>query len=251
MYGSDINEYNMYTYEQIFSAKQTALIFTAHPDDCIVFFAGLISKLRQEKKDVYVVVVTNGARGSRENQISEEKLANIRIQEEANALSHLDILSDHFLCLNHKDGEVESDMTLIGEISYYIRKFKPDIVCTHEPSRIYSSSYNNEGFFVQHRDHRKIGEAVLDAVYPFSRDLAFFPEHDKDGISPHTVFDVLLTDEDSSNFHFDFSTYKEVKKASLEQHKSQFSQEIVDLILNDAKVGDIYVEKFKYIKLLW
>ncbi len=251
MYGSDISEYNMYTYDQIFSTKKTALIFTAHPDDCIVFFAGLIAKLRQEKKDVYVVVVTNGARGSRENEISEEKLANIRIQEEASALAHLDIPSDHFLCLNHKDGEIESDMSLISEISYYIRKFKPDIIFTHEPSRFYSSTYANDGFFVQHRDHRKIGEAVLDAVYPFSRDLSFFPEHSKDGISPHTVFDILLTDEDSSNFHFDFSPFKEVKKTALEQHKSQFSQEIVEFILNDSKVGDTYVEKFKYIKLLW
>jgi len=241
----------MYTYSDIFEKKQTALIFTAHPDDCIVFFAGLIAKLRQEKKEVYVVVATNGARGSRENEISEEKLANIRIQEEANALAIIDIPSDHFLCLNHKDGEVESDMTFISEVSYYIRKYKPDIVCTHEPSRMYSSAYNNEGFFVQHRDHRKIGEAVLDAIYPFSRDLSFFPEHANDGITPHTVFDVLLTDEDSSNFHFDYSTFKDVKKSALEQHKSQFSQEIVDLILNDSKVGDTYVEKFNYIKLLW
>ncbi len=241
----------MFSYEHIFSTKNTALIVTAHPDDCIVFFAGLIAKLREDKKDVYVVVVTNGARGSRENQITEGQLSKIRIQEESDALTLLHVPTDHFICLNHKDGEVESDMNLIGEISYVIRKFKPDIVCTHEPSRMYTSSYNNEGFFVQHRDHRKIGEAVLDAVYPFSRDLSFFPDHAKEGVTPHTVLDLLVTDEDGSNFHFDYTTYITVKKAALEQHKSQFTQEIVELILNDSKVGDTYVEKFKYIKLLW
>ena len=138
----------------------------AHPDDILVYFAGLINKLRKDNKNVYAVTVTNGARGSKEAKISEEKLAEQRIQEEISALKFLKVPKENFFCLNYKDGEVESTMKLIGEVSYYIRKNKIDIVCTHEPGLIYEATYNNDGFFVQHRDHRKVGEATIDAAYP-------------------------------------------------------------------------------------
>jgi N,N'-diacetylchitobiose non-reducing end deacetylase len=139
----------MFTYTHIFDSKKSVLFVTAHPDDCLVYFAGLINQLRKDKKEVYVVVVTNGARGSKETIITEEALANLRLKEEATALEFLSVPKEHLFCLNYKDGEVESDMKLIGEISYFIRKYKIDIVCSHEPALIYASTYNNDGFFVQ------------------------------------------------------------------------------------------------------
>lgn len=251
MSGCDIIKNSMFIYPQIFGTKKTVLFVTAHPDDCLVYFAGLINQLRKDKKEVYVVVVTNGARGSKENIITEEALADLRLKEEATALEFLNVPKENLFCLNYKDGEVESDMKLIGEISYYIRKYKIDIVCSHEPGLIYASTYSNDGFFVQHRDHRKVGEAVIDAAYPFSRDRSFFPEHAKEGIEPHSVFELVLTDETGSNFHFDYTENLETKKSAMRLHKSQFNEEFIDSVVNDMKVDDRYYEKFKYVKLLW
>jgi LmbE family N-acetylglucosaminyl deacetylase len=241
----------MFTYTEIFEPKSSILIVTAHPDDCLVYFAALINKLRKDNKNVSVLVVTNGARGSKENIISEEELAKQRITEEISALEYLKVPKANFFCLDYKDGEVESDMKLIGEVSYYIRKFKADIVCTHEPGLIYESTYDNTGFFVQHRDHRKVGEAVIDAAYPFARDRSFFPEHQKEGIEPHSVYELLLTDEKGSNFHFDYTSELETKKTAMRYHKSQFDEDFITQVVDDMKKDDHYFEMFKYIKLLW
>lgn len=241
----------MYSYKEIFESKQSAVFITAHPDDCLVYFAALINKLRLDDKKVYVVVVTNGARGSKDKIISEDALAKLRIEEEIKALEYLKVSKENVICLEYKDGEVESDMKLIGKVSYYIRKFKADIVATHEPGLIYESTYDNTGFFVQHRDHRKVGEAVIDAVYPFARDRSFFSDHVKEGIEPRTIYDVLLTDEKGSNFHFEYTEDMEKKKSAMRIHKSQFDENFINDVVNDMKEGDKYFEKFKYLKLLW
>lgn len=223
----------------------------AHPDDVDVFYSALINKLVKDKKNVYVLVLTNGARGSRENIISEEKLAGIRINEEKEALRYLGVPEENFICLNYKDGEFESNYEIIGKISNYIRKFKADIVCTHQPSVIYAETYKKGGYFVNHRDHRKTGEATIDAVYPFSRDKSFFTEHYSEGIDPHSVFDLIVTDENGSNFEIDFTNEIEIKKGALIKHRSQFDNDTVREIVEFLKTGNKYLEKYFYIKLLW
>lgn len=242
---------DMYTYSDIFEKKQNILVVTAHPDDAPVFFGALMHQLRKDGKNVYVVVVTNGARGSRENIISEAELAKQRIQEETEALKVLGVDKDHFFCLGYKDAEVESELKLIGEISKFIRKYKIDIACSHEPSMIYQQTYNKDGFFVQHRDHRKVGEAVIDAVYPFSRDRSFFTEHYVEGIEPHSVYDILLTDEKGCNFDFDHTEFTDIKKEALRKHKSQFSEESVKNIIDAFTFNGRNLEKFNYLKLMW
>ncbi len=130
--------------------------------------------------------------------------------------------------------------------------FRADIVCTHEPTMIYTPTYDKSGFFVQHRDHRKVAEAVVDACYPFSRGKSFFPEHLVEGIKPHEVTEILMTDEISSNFELDYTEDVEQKIKALEIHASQFPtrQDAEDLVA-EVKSGDRYVEKYFYVKLLW
>ena len=241
----------MYNYDEIFKSKQNVLFVTAHPDDVIVFFCALIHKLRQDNKNVYVIAVTNGARGSRKTVVSEEKLSQQRIKEEVAALKTLDVPEENFVCLNYKDGEVESNFKLIGEISKYIRKWKIDLVGTHEPSVQYSATYDKTGYFVQHRDHRKVGEAVIDAVYPFSRDHSFFPEHYEDGSEPRSVYDILLTDEKDCNFKLDFTENEEIKRVAFREHKSQMDEEKIQEIIDAFKEDGRCIEPFLYVKLNW
>jgi LmbE family N-acetylglucosaminyl deacetylase len=241
----------MFTYQQIFDSKKNVLFVTAHPDDILVYYAALVHQLRKDHKNVLVVTVTNGARGSGDKNISDSELARIRIEEETAALAYLDVPKENIFCLNYKDGEVESNYKLIGEISRYIRKFKADIVCTHEPTAIYQPTYNKDGFFVQHRDHRKVAEAVVDAVYPFSRDRSFFPEQKKEGILAHTLYDIVMTDEIQSNFELDYTEDLEIKKAAMRIHKSQFDEAFISDVVNTVKNKDRFLEKYFYVKLLW
>ncbi len=241
----------MITYEEVFKNKTNVLFVTAHPDDVDVFFAGLIARLRSEDKIVNVLLVTSGARGSRENEISEEALAKARLGEQKEALKNLGVEESNLFTLDYKDGEVESNMALIGQIAKYIRKLKPQIVCTHEPDFYYTQTFDKKGYFIQHRDHRNVGTAVLDAVYPFSRDRSFFPEHASEGITPHSVYEVLLNGDKTVNMEIDYTEFLKDKKEALKSHKSQFSEEVVDDILNFDKRGERYVEVFNYLNLIW
>ncbi len=241
-----------YTYEEIFNDKQNILIVTGHPDDTIVYFGALTYKLRKDNKNIYVLVVSNGGRGSRQNDIPEQQLAQKRQQEEKDAMKILGVNEKNLFFLNYNDGEIESNLKLIGQITYFIRKYKADMVCSHEPSIQYQHTYDNNGFFVQHRDHRKVGEAVIDASYPFSRDRSFFPKQYKDGIEPHSVYDLLLTDEVTCNFDLDYTDNLEIKKSAYRAHKSQFpTEELIQEWVDGVKFNDRYFERFRYLKLLW
>jgi LmbE family N-acetylglucosaminyl deacetylase len=225
------------------------LFVTAHPDDVIVFYGALIHKLVADKKNIFVVTVTDGCRGSGDRVITEEALGAERIGEEIKALEFLGVPKTNHACLGYKDGEVESNYKLIGEISKYIRQFKADIVCTHEPTGIYLTTYDKQGYFVQHRDHRKTAEAVVDAAYPFSRDKSFFPEQN---LAPHTVMEIIMTDEIQSNFEIDYTDEVKNKVAALSMHKSQFKDEAeAQGIVDEVKFDDHYLEKYFYVKLIW
>jgi len=241
----------MFSYSQIFDNKQNILFVVAHPDDIVIFYGALINKLVKDNKNVYVVTVSNGARGSRNDVISEKELTDIRFNEDVLALNSLGVPTENYSNLNYSDGEIDSNYKLIGQISYFIRKYKADIVCTHEPTTIYTTTYDKSGFFVQHRDHRQTAEAVVDSCYPFSRDRSFFPEHFTEGIEPHTVMEILMTDEIQSNFQIDYSMDLDTKQKALSLYKSQMDENTVTEILDSVKDGDKYMEKYFYVKLLW
>ncbi len=241
----------MYSYEDIFSEKRRVLFVTAHPDDLDVFYGGLVARLVEDGKVVRVVVVTGGARGSRENEISEEELQAIRLDEQRQALKELGVKPENFESLCYLDGEVENNLETIGKIARVIRQFKPEIVCTHDPLGLYFKFRKGEAYYVNHRDHRLTGLSTVDAVYPFSRDRSFFREHLVENIEPHTVVEVFLTGEGEANSKIDYTGVVEKKRSALMSHKSQFSTESVDGIIEGDKVGSGYAEDGFYLKLGW
>ena len=96
----------MFTYDQIFANKKNILFVMAHPDDILVYYAALVDKLVKDKKNIYVLTVSNGARGSRGNIISEKELAKKLLDEEIAALKFLGVPKENVRSLNYKDGEL-------------------------------------------------------------------------------------------------------------------------------------------------
>lgn len=239
----------MFSYQDIFASKNRVLVVTAHPDDAVIFFGALMHKLVQDRKQVYVAVVTNGRRGSRDNVVTERELGHARLQEERRCLEVLGVPHQNLFCLDYADGEVESNLMLIGEIARLLREFKIDIVCTHEPGSQYVRLPGVAKYFVQHRDHRKTGEAVIDAVYPFSRDRSFFPEHIEAGLEPHTLTEILLSAEKGYNCILPFDDSVETKRQAMLEHVSQFTPEVVEHILKNFCYDNGYQEKYQYISL--
>lgn len=241
----------MYSYKDIFSNKQRILFVTAHPDDVDVFFGGTLCKLKLEKKETYVLIITSGGKGSKGKKISENALAKERMEEEKVALKILGHPKQNLTNLGYLDGEVENNLKLIGQISLIIRRFKPQIICTHEPHGYYYPFLKTKFHYINHRDHRNTGLSTLDAVYPFSRDRSFFTEQLKKEAKPHDVYEILLTDDFQVNTKIDISDVVGRKRAALLAHKSQFDKKIVEEILSDYKEGNKYFEAGNYIKLAW
>ncbi len=115
-----------------------------------------------------------------------EILSGIRKKEQEEAAGVLGVREVHFL--DYVDGELVPDIRLKEQVVKYIRQTRPDIVFTMDPSFFYFKDFG----FVNHSNHRAIGEATLDACYPLARDLLSFPEHAKTGLRPHKRNGVRL-----------------------------------------------------------
>jgi LmbE family N-acetylglucosaminyl deacetylase len=92
-------------------------------------------------------------------------------------------------------------------------------VVTNDPTaRWYGVNYIN------HSDHRAIGDAVLDAVTPAARNYMFFPElYREEGLAPHKVKQIYLCGTHEPTIKIDVTDYLETQIAALREHKSQIA----------------------------
>lgn len=186
-----------------------ALVFSPHPDDADLGCAGLLSKWISEGSEVVYVICTNGDKGSGDPQMTSERLANLREQEQTAAATSLGVKEVIFL--RHPDGGLEDTPNFRQEIVRLIRQYRPDVVLTVDPLR--------RPF--QHRDHRITGQVVLDAVFPCARDHLYFPEHRAEGLSPHKVREAYLWGSDSPDVFVDIGREFHHKVEAVKCHASQ------------------------------
>lgn len=107
----------------------------AHPDDAEIYCGGLIARLASDKKQVKLIKMTTGNKGSRGEQISESQLAKTRETEDSTALQTLGLSEAASLNLNLGDGEIENNLETIGLLVKEIRTFKPELIVTHNPEK--------------------------------------------------------------------------------------------------------------------
>ena len=110
------------------SEPKRALVIVAHPDDAEFLCAGSVARWVSEGWDVGYVLVTSGDKGSRDEEMTSERLAKIREEEQRAAAKVLGVSTCVFL--GYPDGFVEDTAELRGELVREIRRFKPDVVVT-------------------------------------------------------------------------------------------------------------------------
>lgn len=208
----------------------TILGVGAHPDDLDFGAAGTFAKWVKEGHHCYYLICTDGRKGSSNPKITEEELINLRKQEQKEVVKILGLKDAFFL--NYKDTELVADLKLKKDIVRFIRKLKPDIIVTLDPSYIYSKTRGS----INHTDHRACGIATLDAIYPLARDRLTFRELEKEGLKPHKVSTVYLTSSEDSNEILDITDMMEVKLKTLEAHKSQITEKALDWVKMRAKM---------------
>lgn len=202
--------------EKIDIAGKTVLAVGAHPDDLEFGCAGVVAKWVKEGATVYYLITTDGSKGSEDHTIPHEEMVKIRHNEQEKAAKVLGVNKVFFL--DFIDGEFEVSHETRKGIVKVIRQVKPDIVITWDPTYFYSAKQGR----INHPDHRNTGEATLDAVFPFARNMRTYPELLEEDLKSHSVKEVLLFNREKSNFFVDISETFEIKLEALSKHVSQF-----------------------------
>jgi LmbE family N-acetylglucosaminyl deacetylase len=232
------------------TAKRVMGIF-AHPDDPEFFCGATFARWASEGAEITFVLATSGDKGSSDPTMTTERLIAIREDEERCAAQVLGVKEVIFL--RYPDGELQPTLGLRKDLVRLIRLKQPDVVVTCDPTVFWFM-----GRGINHPDHRAIGEAVLDAVYPTARDRLNFPDllH-QEGLEPHKVRQVYLAGTQTITKTIDVSSYIEAKIRSLYEHKSQIedmegmAQRVRERALDEQSPEDAprYIERFHVITL--
>ncbi len=227
------------------------MVVVAHPDDAEFMCSGSVAKWTGEGKEVVYVLATSGDKGSDDPTVVPQELAKVREREQREVCDLLGVKGVEFL--RYPDGMVENSLALRKDIVRLIRKHKPNAVVTENPTNRWV------GNRINHPDHRAVGDATVDAVFPSARDVHMFPElHAEEGLEAHVVDHLYVGARgDEANVYIDISETIEAKIAALKGHKSQVrnpSPEFEEFVRGMARrtageSGMEYAESFRYFYL--
>ena len=195
-------------------APKSALAIYAHPDDADVSCGGTMAGWAAAGTDVRVVVCTQGDKGSSDPASVPSELARRRADEVAAAVSRLGVGGHHLL--GHPDGGIDNTAELRAELVGLLRTLRPQVVICPDPTAVLFGS----GYF-NHRDHRVVGWATLDAVSPAASNPHYFPEQ---GV-PHQVEAVYLSGSLEPDVWVDITGFIDIKTEALLCHESQMGEE--------------------------
>jgi LmbE family N-acetylglucosaminyl deacetylase len=222
------------------------LVVVAHPDDLESHCAGTIARLVDAGCQIALVVCTSGDKGSADPSADPAEIAARREHEQRGAAEILGISEVVFL--RRPDGEVENGTALRGEIVRQVRRHRPDLVITHDSEHPWPP-------YTAHRDHRAVGRATLDALYPDARDPLFYPEHLAEGLMPHVTPEAWLIMSQRPDLVVDISGVFARKLSARLAHASQYRDAVrleADFRARAAELGTpfglVAAEVFKQVR---
>ena len=171
---------------------ERVLVVAAHPDDIEFGAAGTVARWIGEGAEVHYLLVTRGDKGSDDPAADVDALIVLREREQRAAAEEIGVAGVEFL--DEPDGQVEPTLRLRERITHAIRAYRPEVVMTHDPTVLF---VNNE--WVNHPDHRAVGQAAIDAVFPTARDPLNFREHLDAGLEAWKVAELLLWSTNEAN----------------------------------------------------
>jgi LmbE family N-acetylglucosaminyl deacetylase len=229
---------------------ERALVVFAHPDDAEFGTAGTVAMWTSAGTEVGYVCVTDGAAGSNEPGLTREEIADVRHVEQRAACDVLGV--EDIVFLDVPDGHVEVTPKLRRAITREVRRFRPDVLVAPDPTRYWDESRS----YINHWDHRAVGQACMAVVNPDASTRPMFPELLDEGFEPFEIKYLWIgtfgTDADT---HVDITESIETKIQALRCHKSQIGDEPVDDWIRarakerGAPHGLEYAESFRTFKL--
>lgn len=188
---------------------QRALAVFAHPDDPEVACGGTLARWAGGGSQVHLVIANRGEKGSADPATDPDALAEARAAEVVRAGEVMGVASvEH---LGYPDGELDNDAVLRTRLIELIRQRQPAAVVAPDPTAVFFGES-----YVNHRDHRELGWAVLDSLVPAASPL-YVPEAGP----AHQVGLVLLSGSLEADAWVDITATLDAKVAAVACHESR------------------------------
>jgi LmbE family N-acetylglucosaminyl deacetylase len=222
----------------------------AHPDDAEIAAGGTLAKWCASGRDVHLMVLTNGDRGSSDPERDRAELAATRLTETLAAAEVLGLASARILGV--PDGELENTHAVREAVVRRVREVRAETVVSVDPT-----AWFIENRYYNHSDHRRAGEIALDAVYPGAGNPHYFSEHLDEGLGVAEVHEIWLGWTNEPNRIEDITGHFTTKIDALAKHESQLTEGIgfFEEFLGEeakkagARIGAEHAEEFRLLDL--
>src|SRR5438477_12370208 len=218
----------------------------AHPDDAEFALAGTAATWAKAGVEFVYCMITNGASGSQDPDMTRARLREIRLAARPDAARILGVKEVVFL--DFEDGYLEPTIDVRRAVARQIRIHRPDVIFTMDPTMRYGGGY------VNHPDHIAAAEVVLRSINPDASTRQMLPElWQSEHLEPHKPKALFLMAFGEPDTIVDVSEVVNVKIKALLAHKSQIDEDSVDFIKGWMKQAGkkkryAYAEGFKVLR---
>lgn len=225
-----------------------ALFVVAHADDIEFGSAGTVARWTAAGTHVTYCIVSDNGSGSDDPEMTRERLSAIREKEQRASAAVCGV--EDVIFLGYPDGTIEPTMALRRDLVRVIRRVKPDVMVTLDPQMLFMPTND----YINHPDHRAVGQAAIDAVFPAAGNRMIFSELLAEGLEPHSVTYVYVL-FGKPTVIIDTSETFPKKIEALKQHMSQLSAEEIEQFVGQwdktlgAQAGYAYAEGYRVIKI--
>jgi len=225
------------------------LVISAHPDDVDFGCGGTLALWAREGAEIIYTICTSGEKGTDDPSLTNLALARTREREQRGAARIIG--AKELVFLRKPDGELQYSLEFRGELVGMIRKYRPAILFTHDPANL---AFDNQ--YVNHADHRVVGELTFDAAYPAALNRNFFPGHLTEGLTPHAVSEIYFFATAQPNTWVDIEPTLKTKIKALRCHTSQVKKpKVMEELVRTwfgawgREKGLAYAERFRRLQI--
>jgi LmbE family N-acetylglucosaminyl deacetylase len=202
-----------------------------------------------EGADVTYCIVSDGSTGTQDRDLMGERLAALRKEESQSAARAVGV--DKIEWLGYRDGYIEASLALRRDIARVFRRARPHRYVVMDPTPTI------EDRFVNHPDHRAVGQASLDVTLTAGTTPGHFPELLDEDLAPwRGLRELWIMGPGTKPVAVDISTTIDQKIEALLSHRSQVGDDtegVVDWLRTwSAQAGEphgyAYAETFQLIK---
>jgi LmbE family N-acetylglucosaminyl deacetylase len=190
------------------------MVVAAHPDDIEFSSVGTVARWVKGGAEVIYVLCTSGDVGIAEPGMTRARATEIREAEQLAAAEVVGVKEVIFL--REPDGMVENNLALRKRLVREIRRFKPEVVITGDPTIVWAGSG-----YINHPDHRAVAGATIDAIFPAAGQPHLFEELAEEGLSAHKVRKVYVLDWMNPDTFVNIGETIDLKIEALRKHVSQ------------------------------